>query len=91
MHTLKRVLALTLIISVPAVLAACGSASDAGDPTGVEWTLKEGSGDVDMTRAGITARFEDGQLSGFSGVTSTAAHTPSTRAAPSRRGPSPPP
>jgi heat shock protein HslJ len=68
MRTVKGVLALTLIIGVPTLLAACGSASDAGDPTGVEWTLKEGSGDTDMTRVGITARFEDGQLSGFSGV-----------------------
>lgn len=68
MRTMKSILALTLIAGLPTVLAACGSTSDAGDPTGVEWTLKKGTGDVDMTRAGITARFEDGQLSGFSGV-----------------------
>jgi len=68
MRVLRRLFALALVVGVPATLGACGSTADAGDPTGVEWTLSEGSSDIDLGGVGITARFEDGRIVGFSGV-----------------------
>jgi heat shock protein HslJ len=65
---------LGLVAAVMALAAGCsasggGTTKSAGDLTGKEWSLVESSmSSSDLGAAGITATFENGQLSGFSGV-----------------------
>jgi heat shock protein HslJ len=64
---------LCLVIGATAMAAGCagsgGTVKSAGDLTGKEWGLVESSiSSSDLGAARITARFEAGQLSGFSGV-----------------------
>ena len=64
---------LGLVVAGLALVAGCaasgGTAKSAGDLTGKEWTLVGSSvSSSDLGAAGITATFEAGQVSGFSGV-----------------------
>jgi len=81
-NPMKRVstfVLLGLVMVAAALAAGCassggttksgGATKSAGDLTGKEWSLVESSiSSSDLGAAGITATFESGQLSGFSGV-----------------------
>lgn len=69
MNGLRWIVAAALVVGVSSGLAACTPTEDAGDPTGAEWTLtRGGESDTDLAEIGITAIFNEGQISGFSGV-----------------------
>ena len=81
MKTIRRFAALGLILGSLLALTACGgsggastppgtkSAQGGGDIMGAEWVLSGSSmNSLDLSKTGITARFEQGKISGFSGV-----------------------
>jgi heat shock protein HslJ len=74
MKAAKRIAMAGLLMGALLMLSGCatakpGAASDAGDLTGVEWTLSSASvSSADLGAAGITATFDGTKVSGFSGV-----------------------
>jgi len=75
MKAAKRIAVAGLLMGALLMLSGCGAAKpdaatgDAGDLTGVEWTLSSASvSSADLSAAGITATFDGTKVSGFSGV-----------------------
>jgi heat shock protein HslJ len=81
MKTIRRFAAVGVILGSLFFLTACGGAGGSstpsgtapaqsgGDITGTEWVLSGSSmNSLDFSKSGITARFEQGKISGFSGV-----------------------
>jgi len=72
MRQFVRASVFALALGALLTTAGCGATGGAQDPAaleGVEWHLVESSvSSADLSAAGITASFEAGQMSGFSGV-----------------------
>jgi hypothetical protein len=93
MRRLVRITALALACGALMSSSACTGQDASEDPAsleGVEWHLIESSeASVHLGEAGIVARFDGSQMSGFSGVNQYTAPTRRRRTARSRQARSP--